>query len=72
MSGAVPRASPRPRRSWFAVCSICGVAAVVLGSWVWVTRDAGASSVSLFSEETVQNALAFGEKLLGRGEGLPA
>lgn len=72
MSGAVPHASPRPRQSWFAVCSICGVAAVVLGSWVWVTRDAGASTVSLFSAETVQNALAFGEKLLGRGEALPA
>jgi phosphonate transport system permease protein len=44
----------------------------VLGSWLWVTQDVGASSVPLFSAETVQNALAFGEKLLGRGEAVPA
>jgi phosphonate transport system permease protein len=72
VSAVVQHTSPRPRRSWFVVCSICSVAAVVLGSWLWVTRDVGASSVPLFSAETVQNAKAFGEKLLGRGEAVPA
>ena len=72
MSAVVQHAAPRPRRSGFVVCSICSVAAVVLGSWLWVTQDVGASSAPLISAETVQNTLAFGEKLLGRGEAVPA
>jgi phosphonate transport system permease protein len=63
---------PRPRPSWFVRCSLCVVAAVLLGSWLWVARAGSASATSLFSAETLQHAIRFGEKLLGQGEAVPA
>lgn len=72
MSAVLPAPDPRPRRSWFLWCSLGAVVAVVLGSWLWVLQEASTTSSTLFSAETIRNALAFGEKLLGRGEAVPA
>jgi phosphonate transport system permease protein len=47
-------------------------AIVVVGSWLWVAQAGSAASAGLLTGETLQNALAFGERLLGRGETPPA
>lgn len=64
-------APARRRRPWFLTLSLWGALAAIVGAWWWVIAAAGGSG-DLFSLETVHNAAAFVEKLLGAGEANPA